>query len=55
MPRKDLTIDEKIVVLGKIREQSPNTSHRQLAKTTGVPRHVTNREAKKCIDALRIH
>ena len=38
MPRKDLTIAEKIVVLRKIREQPPNTSHRQLAEITGVPK-----------------
>ena len=38
MPRKDLTIAEKIVVLRKIREQPPNISHRQLAEITGVPK-----------------
>ena len=53
MPPKDLTIAEKIVVLRKIKEQS-NTSHRPLAKII-VPRHVTNPEAKKYIDELRIY
>ena len=38
MPRKDLTIAEKIVLLRRIKEQPPNTSHRQLAEITGVPR-----------------
>ena len=38
MPRKDLIIAEEIFVLKKIREQPPNTSHRQLAKITGVPK-----------------
>ena len=38
MPRKDLTIAERIVVLRKIKEQPPNISHRQLAEITGVPR-----------------
>ena len=55
MPQKDLTIAEKIVVLRKIKEQSPNTSYRLLNKITGVPRQVTNREAKKYIDGLRIY
>ena len=38
MPKKELTIAERVVVLRKIREQSPNISHRQLAEITGVPR-----------------
>ena len=38
MPRKDLTIAERIVVLRKVREQPPNISHRKLAEITGVPR-----------------
>ena len=38
MPRKDLTIAEKIVLLRRIKKQPPNTSHRQLAEITGVPR-----------------
>ena len=38
MPQKDLTIAEKIFVLRKIREQPPNTSRRQLAEITGVPK-----------------
>ena len=38
MPRKDLIIAEKIFVLRKIREQPPNTSYRQLAEITGVPK-----------------
>ena len=38
MPRKDLTIAKKIVLLKRIKEQPPNTSHRQLAEITGVPR-----------------
>ena len=38
MPQKDLTIAEKTFVLKKIREQSPNTSHRQQAEITGVPK-----------------
>ena len=44
MPRKDLTIAEKIVVLRKISEQSPNSSHLQLAEITGVPRHLANQK-----------
>ena len=40
MPQKDLTIAEKIFVLGKIREQPPNISHRQLAEITGVPKDI---------------
>ena len=39
MPQKDLTVAEKIFVLRKIREQPPNTSHRQLAEITGVPKN----------------
>ena len=35
---KGLIIAEKIFVLRKIREQPPNTSHRQLAEITGVPK-----------------
>ena len=54
MPQKDLTIAEKIVQR-KIREQSPNTSYCLLAEITGLPRHVTNREAKKYVDGLRIY
>ena len=38
MLQKDLTIAEKIFVLRKIREQPPNTSYRQLAEITGVPK-----------------
>ena len=55
MQRKDLTIAEKIVVLRKIRKQSPNTNYRLLAETTEVPRHMINREAKKYINGLRIY
>ena len=36
--QKELTITERVVVLRKIREQPPNTSHRQLAEITGVPK-----------------
>ena len=50
MPPKDLTIAEKIVVLRKIKEQSPNSSHRQFAEITDVPRHGIDREAKLYID-----
>ena len=38
MPQTDLTIAEKIFALRKIREQPPNTSYRQLAEITGVPK-----------------
>ena len=38
MPQKDLTIAENIFVLGKIREQPPNTSHCQLAEIIGAPK-----------------
>ena len=41
MPKKDLTIAEKVVVLRKIREQPPNTSHRQLVEKIGVLRHMS--------------
>ncbi|XP_072119240.1 tigger transposable element-derived protein 4-like [Mobula birostris] len=38
MPRKDLTLAEKITVLDQIKSHPPNTTHRQLAVITGVPK-----------------
>ena len=38
MPRQNLTFAEKIVILRRIKELPPNTSHGQLAETTGVQR-----------------
>jgi hypothetical protein len=38
MPRKDLSLDEKINLLDQIIGHSPNTSHRHLAEITGVPK-----------------
>ena len=50
MPQKDLTIAEKIFVLRKIREQLPNTSHRQLAEITGVPKDNPGTDTAKTSD-----
>jgi hypothetical protein len=36
MPRKDLSLAEKIALLGQIKDHSPSTSHRRLAEITGV-------------------
>jgi len=49
MPRKDLTIAEKIVLLRRIKEQPPNSSHRQLAEITGVPRTTLARILQDCL------
>ena len=43
MPQKDLKIAEKIALLRRIKEQPPNTSHRQLAEITGLPRRTLAR------------
>ena len=40
---KRLTIAEKIVLLRRIKKQSPNTSHRQLAEIIGIPRTTLKR------------
>ena len=43
MPRKDLTIAEKIVFLRRIKEQPPNTSHRQSKNPKNLDRaHLIN-------------
>jgi hypothetical protein len=36
MPRRDVTLTDKTALLGRIKNQPPNTSHRQLAEITGV-------------------
>jgi hypothetical protein len=38
MPRRDLTLADKTALPEKIKNQPPNTSHRELAKITGVPK-----------------
>jgi plasmid maintenance system antidote protein VapI len=38
MPRGDLTLTDKIALFGQVKNQPPNTSHRQLAEITGVPK-----------------
>jgi DNA-binding IclR family transcriptional regulator len=38
MPRRDLTLADKTALLEQIKNQPPNTSHRQLADITGVPK-----------------
>jgi DNA-binding IclR family transcriptional regulator len=41
MPRRDLTFADKIALLEEIKNQPPNTSHRQLAEIIGVPKSTT--------------
>jgi hypothetical protein len=38
MPRRDLTLAAKIALLEKIKNQRPNTNHRQLANISAVPK-----------------
>ncbi|XP_067126959.1 tigger transposable element-derived protein 6-like [Centruroides vittatus] len=38
MPRRDLTLENRIALLEQIKSQPPNTSHRRLAEITGVPK-----------------
>jgi hypothetical protein len=38
MTRRDVTLADKISLSEKIKNQAPNSSHRQLAKITGVPK-----------------
>ncbi|CAK9828167.1 Tigger transposable element-derived protein 4 [Anthophora retusa] len=38
MPRKDLSLAEKIAILDKIKGHLPHTSHRRLSEITGVPK-----------------
>jgi hypothetical protein len=37
MPRRDVTLTDKIALLEKIKSQPPNPSHRQLKEITGMP------------------
>ena len=43
MPRKDLSISEKIAILELIKKQPSNTSQRRLAEITGVPKSTVAR------------
>ena len=43
MPRKDLSISEKIAILELIKKQPANTSQRRLAEITGVPKSTVAR------------
>jgi hypothetical protein len=36
MPRRDVTLADKIALLEKIKNQPPNTNHRQWAEINGV-------------------
>jgi hypothetical protein len=36
MPRRDVTLADIIALLEKIKNQPPNTNHRQLAEVSGV-------------------
>ena len=47
MPRRDLTLAEKIDFLDKIRQQPPNTSQRRLAEITGLAKTTTSRLLKQ--------
>jgi hypothetical protein len=38
MPRRNVTVGDKIALLEKIKNQPPNTSHGQLAQLNGVPK-----------------
>jgi DNA-binding IclR family transcriptional regulator len=38
MPRRDLTLADKIALLEQVKNQPPNTGHRQLVEITGVPK-----------------
>jgi hypothetical protein len=38
VPRRDVTLADKIALLEKIKNQLPATSHQQLAEITGVPK-----------------
>jgi hypothetical protein len=40
MPRRNVTFADKTVLLGNIKYHQPNTSHRQLAEITGVPKFI---------------
>jgi hypothetical protein len=41
MPKRDLTLADKIALLEQIKNQPPNTSHYQLVEITGVPKCTT--------------
>jgi hypothetical protein len=41
MPRRNVTLAIKIALHGKNKNQSPNTSHHQLVKITGVLKSTT--------------
>jgi hypothetical protein len=41
IPRRDLTLTDKIALLEQVKNQLPNTSHHQLAEITGVPQSIT--------------
>lgn len=43
MPRKDLSLKDKIAILDKIKNQPCNTSHRQLQEIIGVPKSTIGR------------
>lgn len=43
MPRRELTLADKVAILDEIRSQPPNTSNRQLEAITGVPKSTIGR------------
>jgi hypothetical protein len=47
MLRSDVTLADKIVILKKIKNQPPNTNHRQMVEITGVPKSATARVTQK--------
>jgi hypothetical protein len=38
MPSRDVTLTDKTALFEQIKNQSPNISHRQLEKVTGMPK-----------------
>jgi hypothetical protein len=47
MPRRNIMLTDKIASLEKIKNQPPNTSHRQLAQITEVPKSTTARATQQ--------
>jgi hypothetical protein len=41
MPRRDVTLTDKIALLEQVKNQMPNTNHCQLVETPGVPESTT--------------
>jgi hypothetical protein len=58
VPKRDVTLTDKTALLEKIKNQPPNTSHRQLVEITVAPKSTTARviqQQEKLRDEWTLH